>query len=81
LNDLLRVVVKVSYRFVSLFVRLHQPIDLLQILILIKVIDLVINNLLFNTISPVIESARISKSFLLFLVDSPVIDLVIINVY
>ena len=39
-----------------------------------------LNNLLFNTISPVIESAKISKIFLAILVDSPVIDLVIINV-
>ena len=39
-----------------------------------------LDNLLFNTISPVIESAKISRIFLLFLVDSPAIDLVIINV-
>ena len=39
-----------------------------------------LNNLLFNTISPIIESAKISKIFLAVLVDSPVIDLVIINV-
>ena len=39
-----------------------------------------LNNLLFNTISPAIESAKISRTFLLFLVDSPVIDLVINNV-
>ena len=39
-----------------------------------------LNNLLFNIISPVIESAKISKIFLAVLVDSPVIDLVIINV-
>ena len=38
-----------------------------------------LNNLLFNTISPVIESAKISKIFLAILVDSLVIDLVIIN--
>ena len=37
-------------------------------------------NNLFNTISLVIESAKISKIFLVVLVDSPVIDLVIINV-
>ena len=39
-----------------------------------------LNNLLFNTISPVIESAKISKIFLTVFVDSPVIDLVIINI-
>ena len=39
-----------------------------------------LNNLLFNTISPVIECAKISKVFLAVLVDSSVIDLVIINV-
>ena len=59
---------------------LHELIDLLRIIILIKVINLVLNNLLFNTISPVIKSAKISKIFLLFLVDSPVIDFAIINV-
>ena len=37
-------------------------------------------NNLFNTISPVIESAKISKIFLVVLVDSPVIDLIIIHV-
>ena len=37
-------------------------------------------NNLSNIISPVIESAKISKIFLAVLVDSPVIDLVIINV-
>jgi hypothetical protein len=40
----------------------------------------VLNNLLFNTISPVIESSKISKIFLAVLVDSPAIDLVIINI-
>ena len=40
-----------------------------------------LNNLLFNTISPVIESAKISRISLLFSVDSLVIDLVIINVF
>jgi len=40
----------------------------------------VLNNLLFNTISTVIESVKISKIFLAVFVDSPVIDLVIINV-
>ena len=39
-----------------------------------------LNNLLFNIISSIIESAKISKIFLLFLVDSSVIDLVIISV-
>ena len=39
-----------------------------------------LNNLLFNTISPVIESAKISKIFHAVLVDLPVIDLAIINV-
>ena len=39
-----------------------------------------LNNLLFNTISPVIESAKISKIFLAVLVHAPVIDLVIINI-
>ena len=39
-----------------------------------------LNNLLFNTISAIIESAKISKIFLAVFYDSPAIDLVIINV-
>ena len=38
------------------------------------------DNLLFDTIAPVIESAKISKIFLAVLVDSPVLDLVMISV-
>ena len=39
-----------------------------------------LNNLLFNTISPVIKSAKVSKIFLAVLIDSPVIDLTITDV-
>ena len=47
---------------VSMYWLSYQLIDLLRIIIY-KVIDLVLNNL-FNTISPVIESVKISKIFL-----------------
>ena len=39
-----------------------------------------LNNLLFNTISLVIESAKVSKIFLIVFGYSPIIDLAIINV-
>jgi hypothetical protein len=48
--------VQISYLFVSSFTRLQQTIDLLKMLVLIKVIDIVLESLLFNTISPIARS-------------------------
>jgi hypothetical protein len=47
-----------------------------EFLISIIVIDLALDDMLFNAISPVIKSAKTNRVFLVVLVDSLVIDLV-----